>query len=77
MIQLFHRIRVSVGFAIVLAAYALLSGPALAQGGLRIGTEGAYPPFEYRDASGPLKGMEVEIGNALGEIMNIPCRGSP
>jgi len=51
--------------------------PAMAQGGMRIGTEGAYPPFEYRDPSGTLKGMDIDIGNALCEIMRIPCQFMP
>jgi lysine/arginine/ornithine transport system substrate-binding protein len=56
----------------------LLAGlaPATAQG-LRIGTEGAYPPFEYRDAGGALKGMDVDIGNALCARMRVPCQFMP
>ena len=44
---------------------------------IRIATEGAYPPFEYRDASGTLKGMDVEIGNALCGRMKVACQFMP
>jgi lysine/arginine/ornithine transport system substrate-binding protein len=62
-----------------LLACAIVSAwtePAAAQT-LRIGTEGAYPPFEYRDASGVLKGMDVEIGNALCARMKVTCQFVP
>ena len=69
----------TIGLAVLAACMAVSTwiSPAAAQGGMRIGTEGAYPPFEYRDASGTLKGMDVEIGNALCEIMKIPCQWMP
>src|SRR6201996_7369934 len=62
----------------MLIAFAAVSWihPAAAQT-LRIGTEGAYPPFEYRDASGALKGMDVEIGNALCARMKVTCQFMP
>jgi len=44
---------------------------------LRIGTEGAYPPFEYRDASGTMKGLDVEIGTALCAEMKVTCTFVP
>ena len=44
---------------------------------LRIGTEGAYPPFEYRDASGVMKGMDIEIGTALCAEMKVTCTFMP
>jgi putative lysine/arginine/ornithine/histidine/octopine transport system substrate-binding protein len=44
---------------------------------LRIGTEGAYPPFEYRDPSGQLKGFEIDVGNALCAEMKVKCTFLP
>ena len=32
---------------------------------LRIGTEGAYAPFNYTNADGSLGGFDIEIANAL------------
>ena len=40
---------------------------------LRIGTEGAYPPWNSKDASGNLIGFEVELANELCKIMGHEC----
>jgi lysine/arginine/ornithine transport system substrate-binding protein len=77
MIQLHRRRRAWVWRAIVLLACSFAVGPTAAAQTLRIGTEGAYPPFEYRDASGALKGMDVEIGNALCARMKVTCQFMP
>lgn len=37
-------------------------------------TEGAYPPFNYRDGSDALAGFDVELSRALCERMKVRCR---
>tara|TARA_B100000902_G_C27263045_1_gene891930 strand:- start:910 stop:1737 length:828 start_codon:yes stop_codon:yes gene_type:complete len=40
---------------------------------IKIGTEGAYPPWNSKDASGQLIGFEVELANELCKIMKHDC----
>ncbi|MEO1225995.1 MAG: transporter substrate-binding domain-containing protein, partial [Pseudomonadota bacterium] len=40
---------------------------------LRIGTEGAYPPWNATDASGDLIGFEIELGLALCAELGRTC----
>jgi len=46
------------------AAFVALTGMANAQA-VRIGTEGAYAPWNFVDDSGNLAGFEIELGNEL------------
>lgn len=55
-------------------AVAISTAPAaFAEDEIRIGTEGAYPPFNYKTASGELTGFDVEIAEALCAEMKAKC----
>ncbi|HET8729111.1 MAG TPA: transporter substrate-binding domain-containing protein [Alphaproteobacteria bacterium] len=55
------------------AALALSATAASAQDTLRIGTEGAYPPYNFTDASGNLVGFEIELGKEICERTGMTC----
>ena len=56
-------------FLAIVAAVAVTS-PAIAADPLRIGVEGAYPPFSYVEADGTLAGFDIDIANALCAAMD-------
>lgn len=57
------------------AALAAASGiaPVAADDKLRIGVEGAYPPFSWKEADGSLKGFDIDVAFALCERMGREC----
>ena len=55
------------------AALALTAGGALAQDVVRMGTEGAYPPWNYIDDSGEVAGFERELGDELCARAGLTC----
>lgn len=57
-----------------LTALTLISTASHAQQVVRIGTLADYAPFEYKDASGKLQGMEIEIGNKMCASMKVTCQ---
>ncbi len=59
----------------VLGAAALLSlaaGPVLAET-VRIGTEGAYPPYNFLNDQGEVDGFEREVGDELCKRAELEC----
>lgn len=61
----------------------VLATPAMAQtaldqvksaGALRVGTEGTYPPFTYRDESGALVGFDVEIAQEIAKRIGVTAQ---
>jgi putative lysine/arginine/ornithine/histidine/octopine transport system substrate-binding protein len=58
---------------IVAAMFAPGGEVAAQQRMIKIATEGAYPPFNGKDASGALVGFDVDIANALCEEMKAKC----
>ncbi|SDT87127.1 amino acid ABC transporter substrate-binding protein, PAAT family [Pseudomonas pohangensis] len=50
-----------------------LGTSAVAAEKLKVGTEGAYPPFNLIDASGKVVGFDIDIANALCAQMKVEC----
>ncbi len=63
----FKTILTSLGLALVLGV-----GSAQAAE-LRVGVEGAYPPFSWKESDGTLKGFDIEIAEALCAEMGRKC----
>jgi len=68
------RIRMRLALAVSAAALAIGMGAASAEElTLKIGTEGAWPPFNNLTADGQLEGFDIDIAKALCEEMNAKC----
>jgi polar amino acid transport system substrate-binding protein len=56
------------------AALALAAGMAFAQGQtIRMGTEGAYPPYNFINDAGEVDGFERELGDELCKRAELTC----
>lgn len=60
---------------LIATALAATLSPAAAKdwSTIKIGTEGAYPPFNYVDTDGTLKGFDLEIAQALCDELKAKC----
>lgn len=60
---------------VFLTAAMVVSGPASAKDWkkIRVGTEGAYPPFNAIDKDGKLWGFDVDIAKAICEAVGVQC----
>lgn len=54
-------------------ALIALSGGAVMAQTIRLGTEGAYPPFNFIDDSGQIAGFEREVGDELCKRAELTC----
>ncbi|MBW4962970.1 transporter substrate-binding domain-containing protein [Sulfitobacter sp. CW3] len=52
---------------------ASLVGTMASADALRVGVEGAYPPFSQKEADGSLSGFDIDIALALCEELNREC----
>ncbi|NDV48131.1 MULTISPECIES: transporter substrate-binding domain-containing protein [Roseobacteraceae] len=55
------------------AALAMTASMALAQDVVRMGTEGAYPPYNFINDSGEVDGFERELGDELCTRAEVTC----
>lgn len=55
------------------ALLTVLATSAMAQDTVRIGTEGAYAPYNFLNDAGELDGFEIEVGNELCARANLTC----
>jgi arginine transport system substrate-binding protein len=55
-----------------LASSTLFAAPTV----VKFAMEATYPPFEYVDGSGQIKGFDVDIANALCQEMKVQCQFS-
>ncbi|MCE2570174.1 ABC transporter substrate-binding protein [Motilimonas eburnea] len=62
---------------LIIAATILCAAVGTAQAkewkNVRIGIEGAYPPFSWTEPNGEVKGFDIDIANALCEEMKVKC----
>ncbi|MGB0848557.1 MAG: transporter substrate-binding domain-containing protein [Thiolinea sp.] len=59
--------------SIALAAALSMAGSAIAADKIRLGTEGAYAPYNFMNDEGKLAGFEIDLGNAMCEEMKAEC----
>lgn len=61
-------------FLIASAVLAMTASAALAQDVVRMGTEGAYPPFNFiDDATGDVAGFDIDVGNEICARAELNC----
>ncbi|MGM0661537.1 MAG: transporter substrate-binding domain-containing protein [Pseudomonadota bacterium] len=55
------------------AAFAMMAGLAMAQDVVRLGTEGAYPPWNFINDQGEVDGFERDLGDELCDRAELNC----
>ena len=58
---------------IAAGALAFVGATAQAAEPLRVGVEGAYPPFSWKEPDGSLKGFDIDMANEVCKRLNREC----
>ncbi len=58
---------------LTLAALAVMASGAMAQDVVRIGTEGAYPPWNFINEANEVVGFEIDLGNEICARAELTC----
>jgi arginine/ornithine transport system substrate-binding protein len=69
-----RKILISGGLAFSAFALTISSVSAKEITNIRIGVEGAYPPYSWVTPEGTLAGFDIDIANALCEAMKVKCK---
>ena len=66
-----NMLRLSLAIAVILLAASFACGGGREE--VRMGTEGAYPPYNFVDDNGELTGFELELGDDLCRRADLDC----
>jgi lysine-arginine-ornithine-binding protein len=66
----FRKIMTALSVAILMLGMA---GNSAFAADLRVGVEGAYPPFSWKESDGSLKGFDIEIAEAICDELGRKC----
>ena len=58
---------------LTVAAFAVMASSAMAQDVVRIGTEGAYPPWNFINDANEVVGFEIDLGNEICRRAELTC----
>ncbi len=73
-LNLLHKSLTLLGASFLIAGFmGITSTQVKAQEVLKIGTEGAYPPFNFMDKAGKVAGFDIDIANAVCAKMKKKC----
>ncbi len=69
-----HMLKTCSLVSLALSFFMLISASAFAKDTVRIGVEGAYPPFSKTTKDGSLEGFDIDIAKALCKEMDVECK---
>ena len=58
---------------IIIAAFFMITAANVQADALRVGVEGAYPPFSWKESDGTLMGFDIDFAHEVCERLNREC----